>query len=86
MSYMLCQTCRNETMCTYKSGRNWVMSCDEFTGARNSVSHRPVQDGKAQSERSHSPLDGGLCANCSHREGCTYPHSSRTVVQCEEYA
>jgi len=88
----LCVSCRKASHCTYlKNATRPILQCDEFEGypckPREDVpaSNLKISHGEMGAVRKEENKILGLCANCKHRDECTFPKPPGGVWQCEEY-
>jgi len=87
----LCMTCRHADYCTFPHHDDCpVLQCEEFeveTKEAESANLHIVPDATKtrHSDAGNEERPLGLCANCAHRDTCTFPKSEGGVWHCEEY-
>ncbi|RJP37965.1 MAG: hypothetical protein C4547_04965 [Phycisphaerales bacterium] len=84
----LCASCTLAQTCAYRrSVQRAVMFCDEFDGAQLPPAVRRCEPLAAArlDEAGLERRSRGLCATCTKRDGCTYPHPEGGVWHCEEF-
>lgn len=88
----LCASCRKASHCTFprEPGRP-VLQCEEFEGWPSEPRADPPRDVPTKAERAARDEQKGrdrvlgLCANCKHRDTCTFPRPAGGVWRCDEY-
>jgi len=88
----LCSTCRNAPTCMYlRNSSKPVLQCEEYEefpsepGKKPMEAKKPISKNNPGGNPKEKPKYFGLCANCKHRETCTFPKPQGGVWHCEEY-
>ncbi len=88
----LCRFCKFAETCTFpRDPARPVRHCDEFCPVEGTPARRAPSrssrtcDDLAALGRTECAEPQGLCANCVHREYCTFPKPPGGVWHCTEY-
>jgi hypothetical protein len=88
----LCGTCRNASTCMYlRSASKPILQCEEYEEFPPQPGNKPMEATMSMNKNNsaNNPQEKskyfGLCANCKHRETCTFPKPAGGVWHCEEY-
>jgi hypothetical protein len=86
----LCGTCRNAPTCMYlRNSSKPILHCEEFEEFPCDADNNPMEAKMSLVRSEGNPQEKskyfGLCANCKHRDTCTFPKPQGGVWHCEEY-
>lgn len=85
----VCSACRYEEVCTFDGKpAGVVLQCEQFELAfpAERAPRTPRRPRASTREAADTKKYPGICANCEHRETCTYPKPEGGVWRCEDYA
>jgi hypothetical protein len=84
----LCMNCANSQDCALVSiitAALGVRFCEEYETVQLAAdASSPERTSPGSIPRTHSGMLG-LCGNCDHYPGCTYPKPAAGVWHCEDY-
>jgi hypothetical protein len=85
----LCATCTEAPHCAYvKNASRPILFCEMFNEGEPKEqieTEQPLSSPRSPEEGRPVSQLKGLCANCDHRDTCTYPKPEGGVWHCEEY-
>lgn len=88
----ICCNCRNASTCMYlRNCSQPILRCEEYeefprmSGKKPAESNVSMAKGNPSNEPEAETRYLGLCANCKHKDSCTFPRPAGGVWHCEEY-